>query len=107
MRNVCRVGRASCGPCTATITELLCFPFYLPLYQPHAPNELRDFTYGGVTSLHKKLAEVTKPQNYSLTVTEDMCGRLELPNLHTSAKNQVKENEIDWACRTHGGEEYI
>jgi hypothetical protein len=72
------VGRATSGPCTATITDLQCFPFYLPLYQSHTPNELQGLTYGGViivTWLHKKLAQATKLQiSYSLTVTEDMCG---------------------------------
>jgi hypothetical protein len=72
------MGTAAFGPCTATITDLLCFPFYLPLYQSHTPNELQDFTYGGVVIViwrHKKLAQVTKLQmGYSLTVTKDMCG---------------------------------
>jgi hypothetical protein len=72
------VGRAAFVPCTATITDLLCLPFHLPLYRSHTPNELQDFTYEGVIIIiwrHKKLAQVTKPQmGYSLTDTKDVCG---------------------------------
>jgi hypothetical protein len=57
-------GRATSDPCTATITDLLCFPFGLTLYQSRTSNELQDLPYGGViivTRLHKKLAQVMKP----------------------------------------------
>jgi hypothetical protein len=57
-------GRATSGPCTATIADLLCFPFRLTPYQSRTSNELQDLTYGGViivTWLHKKLAQVMKP----------------------------------------------
>jgi hypothetical protein len=41
-------GRAVSGNCTTTITDLLCFPFGLTLYQSRTSNELQDLTYGGV-----------------------------------------------------------
>jgi hypothetical protein len=50
-------GQATCSHYTATITDLLRFPFGLALYQSHTTNELQDLAYGGViivTWLHKK-----------------------------------------------------
>jgi hypothetical protein len=41
-------GRAASDPCTATIIDLLCFPFGLTLYQSRTSKELQDFAYGGV-----------------------------------------------------------
>jgi hypothetical protein len=52
-------GQAASFPCTATVTDLLCFPFGLTLYQSHTSSELQEIAYGGViigTQLHKKLA---------------------------------------------------
>jgi hypothetical protein len=71
-------GRATSGPCTATIIDLLFFPFGSTLYQSRTSNKLQDLAYGGViivTWLHTELAQVMKPyMGYSLTVREDMCG---------------------------------
>jgi hypothetical protein len=57
-------GHVAFGPYTMTITDLLCFPFGLTLYQSHTSNELQDLPYEGViivTRLHKKLTQVMKP----------------------------------------------
>jgi hypothetical protein len=56
--------RAASGPYTETITDILCFPLGLALYQFRTSNELQDLTYGGgmiVTWRHKELAQATKP----------------------------------------------
>jgi hypothetical protein len=60
-------GRVASSPCTATITDLSCFPFGLTFYQSLTLSELQDLTYGGViivTWLHKKLAQVEMPHSH-------------------------------------------
>jgi hypothetical protein len=51
-------GRAIHGPCTATHSGLLCFPFNLSLQQSRTSDELQDLVRGGVeivTWFHKKM----------------------------------------------------
>jgi hypothetical protein len=53
-------GQATSGACTATITDLVCFPFRLTLYQSRTSNELHGLTYGGViivALLHQNLVQ--------------------------------------------------
>jgi hypothetical protein len=53
------------GPCTATYSGLLCFPFYSSPQQFCASNETQDLVRGGVeivTWFHKVLTQVTNLQ---------------------------------------------
>jgi hypothetical protein len=59
-------GRAANGPCTATHSGLLCFPFNLSHQQSCTSNEFQDLVRGDVeivTRFHKILTQVTQSKS--------------------------------------------
>jgi hypothetical protein len=60
---VCMYKGRALGPCTATHSGLLCFPFCSSHQQSCTSNEMQDLVRGGVeivTWFHKVLTQVTQ-----------------------------------------------
>jgi hypothetical protein len=104
---VCVAGQTASGPCTANITDLLCFPFYLPIYQSRIPNELHDFNYGGVIIViwrhkkwprwrNRKWAIASQSQR---TCVADSSSSRRLSQVGSSVSPNLKRCPFRWKCR--------
>jgi hypothetical protein len=103
-------GRATSGHCTATITDLLCFPFRLTRYQSRTSNELQDPIYGGViilTWFHNKLAQVTKTSQSHRTCVADSSSSRHLSHMGSSVNPSLKRCPFRWQCPVNSPTIYL
>jgi hypothetical protein len=106
---VCIRGTAS-SPCTATITDLLYFPFGLTIYESHTSNELQDLAYGGIIIVTWLYKNWPRWQNHKWAIASqsrrtcmaDPSSSRHLSHMGSSISPSLKRCPFRWQCPING-----